>query len=57
MRAIQIIETKISQLSPGLIGELDHFLDYLINKKSSSKARKIKTRLGRRIKRDKDVSH
>jgi hypothetical protein len=33
MRAIRIIESKINQLSPGSIGELDHYLDYLINKK------------------------
>lgn len=32
MKAIKEIEAKISQLSPGLIDELDHFLDHLINK-------------------------
>ncbi len=42
MRAIQIIETKISQLSPGLIGELDHFLDYLINKRVVQRQGKLK---------------
>lgn len=33
MKAIKEIEQKIFQLSPGLMGELDVFLDYLINKK------------------------
>ena len=42
MRAIQEIETKISQLTPGLMGELDHFLDYLINKKVVQSPRKLK---------------
>jgi len=42
MRAIQDIETKISQLTPGLIGELDHFLDYLINKRVVQSPRKLK---------------
>ncbi|HEX7583370.1 MAG TPA: DUF2281 domain-containing protein [Prolixibacteraceae bacterium] len=42
MRAIKKIETKISQLSPELIGELDHYLDYLINKKVILKSRKLR---------------
>lgn len=42
MRAIKNIETKISQLSPGLIGELDHYLDYLINKKGAHRPRKLR---------------
>jgi hypothetical protein len=42
MRAIKNIETKISQLSPGLIGELDHFLDYLINKKVTPRQKKLR---------------
>ena len=42
MRAIQIIESKISQLSPGSIGELDHFLDYLINKRVVQRQGKLK---------------
>jgi hypothetical protein len=42
MRAIQNIETKISQLSPGLIWELDHYLDYLINKRVVRRQRKLK---------------
>ncbi len=33
MRAIKNIETKISKLSPGLINELNLYLDYLINKR------------------------
>jgi len=42
MRAIKNIETKINRLSPGLIGELDHYLDYLINKKVVRKSKKLK---------------
>ena len=42
MRAIQNIETKISQLSPGLIGELDNYLDYLIKKRVVHKPKKLK---------------
>ena len=42
MRAIQNIESKISQLSPGLIGELDHYLDYLINKRVVPRQGKLK---------------
>jgi len=42
MRAIKNIETKISQLSPGLIGELDHYLDYLINKSEVHRPGKLK---------------
>ena len=42
MRAIKNIETKISQLSPGLIGELDHYLDYLINKRVVQTPKKLK---------------
>jgi hypothetical protein len=42
MKALKNIEYKISQLSPGLIGELDHYLDYLINKSSDHKSRKLK---------------
>lgn len=41
MKAIKNIESKISQLSPGLIEELNQFLDYLINKKNSQKSRKL----------------
>lgn len=42
MRAIKNIESKISQLSPGLIGELDHYLDYLINKQVIQKPKKLR---------------
>jgi len=42
MRAIKNIETKINQLSPGLIGELDHYLDYLINKRAVRIPKKLK---------------
>ncbi|MCF8363211.1 MAG: DUF2281 domain-containing protein [Prolixibacteraceae bacterium] len=41
MRAMKDIETKINQLTPGLIGELDHYLDYLINKQVDRKPRKL----------------
>lgn len=41
MKAIKNIETKISLLSPALIDELDHYLDYLINKRKVSKHRKL----------------
>jgi hypothetical protein len=42
MRAIKNIEAKISKLSPGLIGELDHYLDSLINKSTVRKSGKLK---------------
>jgi hypothetical protein len=42
MRAIKNIETKINQLTPAMIGELDHYLDYLINKKMVRKPKKLK---------------
>ena len=42
MRAIKNIETKINQLTPRMIGELDHYLDYLINKKIVRKPKKLK---------------
>lgn len=42
MRAIKNLETKISQLSPELIRELDHYLDYLINKKVINKQKKLR---------------
>ena len=41
MNSIKNIETKINQLTPGLIDELDHYLDYLINKKVARKPRKL----------------
>lgn len=42
MKSIKSIETKISQLSPGLMEELDRYLDYLINKRVARKPRKFK---------------
>jgi len=42
MKAIKNIESKISQLSPGLINELSHYLDYLINKRSVLRSKKLK---------------
>lgn len=42
MKAIKNIETKISQLSPGLMDELDHYLDYLINKKVTHRPKKLR---------------
>lgn len=42
MKAIKEIEYKIHQLSPGLIEELDGYLDYLISKKDTKKQKKLK---------------
>ena len=42
MKAIKDIETKISRLSPGLMEELDHYLDYLINKRLIVEPKKLK---------------
>jgi hypothetical protein len=42
MKAIKEIEAKISQLSPGLIDELDHFLDRLINKNKDHQPSKLR---------------
>jgi hypothetical protein len=42
MRAIENIESKINQLSPALLGELDHYLDYLINRKVDQKPKKLR---------------
>lgn len=41
MRAIKNIEIKINQLTPELIDELDHYLDYLLNKSTAKKSRKL----------------
>jgi len=41
MKAIKNIETKINQLTPGLMDELDHYLDYLINKRTIKKSSKL----------------
>ena len=42
MRTIKQIELKISKLSPGLISELERYLDFLINKRVSNKHKRIK---------------
>jgi len=42
MRAIKDIESKINKLSPGLISELDRYLDYLINKRVSHKLKRLR---------------
>ncbi len=42
MRAIKNIETKINQLTPGLIRELDQYLDYLINKRVDRMPKKLR---------------
>jgi hypothetical protein len=42
MRAIKQIEIKINKLSPGLISELDRYLDFLINKRVSNKPKRLK---------------
>jgi len=42
MKAIENLETKISLLSPALITELDHYLDYLINKRIVHKSNKLR---------------
>jgi hypothetical protein len=42
MKTIANIESKIHQLSPALIDELNHYLDYLINKKVVRSPKKLK---------------
>ncbi len=42
MRAIKNIESKINQLTPGMIDELDKYLDYLINRKVIRKSKRLK---------------
>jgi len=42
MRAIKNIETKIRKLSPGLINELNLYLDYLINKRVAHRPKKLR---------------
>ena len=42
MKAIKEIEAKISRLSPGLIDELEHFLDQLINKNKTHQSGKLR---------------
>lgn len=41
MKAIKNIETKLNQLSPSLIEELNRYLDYLINKQLDRKANRL----------------
>jgi hypothetical protein len=41
MRTIKNIETKIKQLTPDLIEELDNYLDYLIHKRADKKSKKL----------------
>jgi hypothetical protein len=42
MKAIKDIESKINKLSPGMINELDRYLDYLINKRGSNRSKGLK---------------
>jgi len=42
MKAIKEIESKINKLSPKMIDELDRYLDYLINKRGSSRPKGLK---------------
>ena len=42
MDAIKNIESKINQLTPSMIGELDRYLDYLINKRIVRKHKRLK---------------
>ncbi len=42
MMAIKNIESKINQLTPGMIEELGRYLDYLINKRIVRKPKKLK---------------
>ena len=42
MKAIKNIEIKINRLTPGMIKELDHYLDYLIHKRTVREPKKLK---------------
>ncbi|HDR51383.1 MAG TPA: DUF2281 domain-containing protein [Mariniphaga anaerophila] len=42
MRTMRDIESKINQLTPGLIEELDRYLDYLVNKRVIRKPGKLR---------------
>jgi len=42
MKAIKNIESKINQLTPSMIGELDRYLDYLIKRRIVSKPKRLK---------------
>jgi hypothetical protein len=46
MRTMRDIESKINQLTPGLIEELDRYLDYLVNKRVVRKPWKTSSGLG-----------
>jgi len=41
MKATNIIEKKISRLSPSALAELDNYIDYLINKKQKRSSRHL----------------
>jgi len=41
MKAIKNIESKINQLTPDLINELDNYLDYLLKKRTTNNSRKL----------------
>ncbi len=42
MNVMKNIASKINRLTPGMIEELDRYLDYLIDKRISKKPRKLK---------------
>ena len=42
MNALKNIESKINKLTPGMIEDLDRYLDYLINRKVIRKSRRLK---------------
>jgi len=42
MNAIKNIELKINKLTPSMIGELDRYLDYLINNRTIRKPKRLK---------------
>lgn len=50
MNAIKSLESKLSELSPDSIIELDHYLDYLIHKNSENKEKKLKLTWAGRLK-------
>jgi hypothetical protein len=42
MKAIENIEIKINRLSPGMIMELDHYLDHLIHQSKDRSKKKLR---------------
>ncbi len=42
MNAMKNIESKINKLTPSMIGELDRYLDYLINKRVVRRPKRLK---------------